>query len=170
MIKPTIDQLKQSGAVFPASQCPPPPPKKTDTVRVFSLTSTAFTGEVVFEFRNELLVKFDMSNAELNERQHTTLARNLPRTLGEVTEFMTKSKNAVFTEIVQNVTFDMFWERYDDKFNSSKKKTWAKWNKMPMAEQMKAYRFINRYFASIPAGTRKKYAETYLNAELWNNN
>jgi len=73
------------------------------------------------------------------------------------------------TEIDQNITFDKFWNRYDDKLNSSKKKTQVKWNKMPAAEQAKAFRYIGKYFASIPSGTRKKYAETYLNAELWNN-
>ena len=137
--------------------------------KTYSLTSSAFQGEVLFEFKNDLLVKFDMSNAELNDKQHSTLAQNLPRTLVEVQAWIKKSHNAVFTEIVQTVTFDMFWQRYDDKLNSSKKKTEVKWNKMPLSEQLKAFRFIGRYFASIPANTRKKYAETYLNAELWNN-
>ena len=137
--------------------------------KTYSLTSTAFSGEVLFEFRNDLLVKFDMSNAELNDKQHIILAHNLPRTLFEVDVFMSKSKNAIFIEIPQVITFDMFWQRYDDKLNSSKKKTEVKWNKMPLSEQFKAFRFIGRYFASIPANTRKKYAETYLNAELWNN-
>jgi len=176
MEKPTLTDLKNSGAVFPASQAPSPATKtgalvenRREQVRVFSLTSKAFTGEVIFEFRNGLLEKFDMSGAELNEKQHTTLARNLPRTTEEAQAFMSKSNNAIFTEIVQTVTFNMFWNCYDDKFNSSKKKTEIKWDKMPVAEQLKAYRYINRYFASIPSGTRKKYAETYLNAELWNN-
>lgn len=40
---------------------------------------------------------------------------------------------------------------------------------MTSAEQGKAYRFIGRYIASLGQGIRQKYAETYLNAELWNN-
>ena len=165
MEKPTIADLQTSGVVFPASQLAPP----SAATRVFSLISRAFTGEVFFEFRNGLLARFDMSGAELNDQQHATLVRNLPRTPDEAKAFMEKSRNAIFTEIAQVVTFDMFWKQYDDKFNSSRKKTEIKWNKMPVTEQLKAFRHINRYFSSIPQGTRKKYAETYLNAELWNN-
>lgn len=73
------------------------------------------------------------------------------------------------TELVEDVTFDMFWQRYDDKARSSKIKTQRQWDKMPAREQAKAYRFIPNYFASIPQGVCKKYATTYLSDQLWNN-
>jgi hypothetical protein len=63
----------------------------------------------------------------------------------------------------------MFWKKYNDKERSSKKRTLAKWNKMSQVEQTKAYNYIQKYFNSIPNGVETKYAETYLNAELWNN-
>jgi hypothetical protein len=67
------------------------------------------------------------------------------------------------------IDFDRFWKRYDDRVNSSRKRTLIKWNKMPKSEQIKAFYFVGKYFASLPPGIRKKYAETYLNDELWNN-
>ena len=75
----------------------------------------------------------------------------------------------VATVLHKEISFDDFWNKYDDKTNSSKKRTEAKWNKMPVAERARAYGYIEYYFINIPRGTRKKYAETYLNDELWNN-
>jgi hypothetical protein len=138
----------------------------------FSLTSPNFTGEVLFEFVNGKLAKFDISTAVLNERQHAVLARNLPVTLDGVKAWMARSRNATFIEIVKDVTFEMFWKRYFQgrpADNSSKKRTRIKFEKMTKAEQVKAFGYIGRYLAQIAPGTVPKHAETYLNAELWNN-
>jgi len=135
----------------------------------FILTSDKFKGEVLFEFTNLLLTKYDTDNAELSDEQMLYFAKHLPRELAEIQAFLQRSETAKFTEIKQEITFEMFWKKYDDKVNSSKKKTLIKWNKLSVNEQLKAYNYIQKYFHSIPFGTRKKYAETYLNAELWNN-
>lgn len=82
---------------------------------------------------------------------------------------MEGSKTGKLTEVTLNITFEMFWNRYDDKVLSSRRKTEARWNRMTKADQIKAFNFINRYEQNIPTGTRKKYAETYLNSEIWNN-
>ncbi|HPX60043.1 MAG: hypothetical protein ACOXZH_00190 [Bacteroidales bacterium] len=137
--------------------------------QVYHLTSTAFKGSVVFEFTNYLLTKYDTSGAELSDKQLLFLAKYLPRELAEVKKLLGKSKKLCFEEIRQEVTFEMFWNAYDDKLHSSKKRTLAKWNRMPKGEQIKAYNYINKYRQSILPGCGKKYAETYLNAELWNN-
>lgn len=136
-------------------------------MKIFHLTSIAFTGYIEFRFSdNELLDK--MSNhADLTEKQQVFLLQNMPKEIQELEKL--KTSNVTITEVNQDITFDMFWNRYDDKLNSSKKRTERKWDKMNPADQARAYLFISRYFANIPAGTRKKYAETYLNDELWNN-
>ena len=135
----------------------------------FILTSYKFKGEITFEFTDMVLTKYETSAAELSDEQIVYFAKNLPRELAEVEEFLSKSTSAKFEEIKQEVTFDMFWNRYDDKVNSSKKKTLIKWHKMSISMQIKAYNFIPKYFMAIPANPRKKFAETYLNAELWEN-
>lgn len=136
-------------------------------MKIFHLTSTSFTGYIEFRFRdNGLLEKYEIL-ADLTESQQIYLLRNLPREIFELDRF--KSSTATVTEVSDEVTFDMFWDRYDDKINSSRKRALQKWNKMTPADQIRAFRFISRYFGSIPSGTRKKFAETYLNAELWNN-
>lgn len=138
-------------------------------MRKFIYTSDALGGEVTFEFENDLLLRFDMSKAQFSEAQHINFLRYLPRELAEVTKFLEASTGGKFTEILEDVTFDKFWDRYNEKIRSSKKKTLQKWNRLSQLNRNKAYYFISKYEMSIPNGVPKKYAETYLNSELWNN-
>ena len=138
-------------------------------IRTFILTSDKFKGEVIFEFTNLVLSKYDTSFAELSDEQRIALVAKLPRQLAETNVLVEGSPYAKLTEITQEITFEMFWNKYDEKIGSSKLRTHKKWDKMSKGEQIKAFHFITKYFNNIPFGTRKKYAETYLNAELWNN-
>ena len=138
-------------------------------MRKFELTSPAFEGCVTYGFDDttDRLVMVDMSSVPLSAELWNCIWSNLPATskaIGKV-----KGRTGVITELVEEITFDMFWQRYDDKARSSKVKTQRAWDKMPKREQVKAYRFIPRYFESIPPGVCKKYATTYLSDQLWNN-
>ena len=136
----------------------------------FQLTGVNIQGEIELIYSsNGMLERFDFSNAILSNVQHEWLLRKLPGMLEDLKILVKKSPNMVLTEIDENITFDMFWQRYDDKVSSSKKKTLISWNKMSKTEQVRAYGHVGKYFNSLSPGTRKKYAETYLNAELWNN-
>lgn len=136
----------------------------------FHLTSTAFEGYVEFEFdSNGFLSHFDTNNAAMSTEHMGYLLNRFPRHLDQVKNLIVGSKTATLTEVTTAVTFDMFWNRYNDKESSSKKRSLQKWNRMSKSERIKAYQHINKYIMNIPYGTRKKYAETYLNAELWNN-
>jgi len=139
-------------------------------MKKYSLTSIAFTGEVIFEFDDAgLLVRFDTASAELSQEQQITILKRLPRELSEMQRVLGKSDTAKLTEIEARVSFDMFWNRYDEKIRSSKKKALKIWNRMSEADQFKAFRYITKYEQSLYPGTAKKYAETFLNSELWNN-
>ena len=138
-------------------------------MRKFELTSPAFDGCVTYGFDDttDRLVMVDMSSVPLSAELWNCIWSNLPATskaMGKV-----KGRTGVITELVEDITFDMFWQRYDDKARSSKVKTQRAWDKMPEREQVKAYQFIPRYFESIPPGVCKKYATTYLSDQLWNN-
>ena len=138
-------------------------------MRKFELTSPAFEGCVTYGFDDttDRLVMVDMSSVPFSEELWKCIWSNLPATskaMGKV-----KGRTGVITELVEEITFDMFWQRYDDKARSSKVKTQRAWDKMPEREQVKAYQFIPRYFESIPPGVCKKYATTYLSDQLWNN-
>ncbi len=148
-------------------------PKYFNALRKFTYTSTHIEGEVIVAFDDVTgwLVACDLSQATLTQDQHYSLLRNFPLTLQDAKALVEKDKeNRQLTEIVQNVSFEMFWNRYDYKTLSHKKKSQKIWEKMSEAERQKAYDFIHKYNRMIIIqGTGKKYAETYLNAELWNN-
>ena len=135
----------------------------------FHITSSSWTGYIEVEY-NELgyLVHSDIRNAELSETQQKWFLNRLPRELAELKRTI-DGTTATIEEVTQVITFTMFWDRYNEKIRSSKKKAITTWNRMAVPEHIKAYNFIKKYEANIPTGVAKKYAETYLNAELWNN-
>lgn len=106
---------------------------------------------------------------QITASQHNWLVSKLPKALNQLSILVNQVERLKLTEVKEDITFEMFWNKYDEKKLSSKKRSEAKWNRMQKSEQIKAYNFINRYFLSIPGGVAKKYAETYLNAENWNN-
>jgi hypothetical protein len=137
----------------------------------YHLTSTRFTGTVVFEFNPDgFLIKYDVTGAQLSEDQTIFILQKLPRNIGAIQQVLGKSKEAKLTKIkAVAATFEMFWDKYDEKGRSSKKKCQTWWNRQSQAQRDAAYNFIDQYLRSIPAGLAKKLAESYLNAELWNN-
>ncbi len=136
-------------------------------MKIYHLTSIAWTGFIEFVFNDNTLLEKWENHAELSEGQQVFLLKNLPREIPELEKL--KTPNTKITEIKEVITFTMFWDRYDDKVNSSRFKTERSWNKMTPVDQSRAFHFIPRYFAHIPQGTRKKYATTYLSDQLWNN-
>jgi hypothetical protein len=72
------------------------------------------------------------------------------------------------TEITANITFDMFWKKYDDASRSSRKRSLKIWEKLNEDNRIKAYYFYDTYLNN-KGNAEKKYCETYLSAEMWNN-
>lgn len=138
-------------------------------MRTFLLTSPEFEGELEFRYCPEGHLQHFDHRAEMDPVQRAWLLANLPCHINALMQLKQKTRTAKITEKKAEVTFDDFWNKYDHKATSSKKKALARWQRMPLAERLKAYYHINRYFASIPGGVSKKNAETYLNSELWNN-
>jgi hypothetical protein len=143
----------------------------------YIITSSAWIGEVELIYSDEmleskdgnmLLVMLDVRRAELSEKQHIWFLKSCR----EFSEFAPKIKTApgvVITEIDIEVTFDMFWKRYRAPENSKKKSALLAWNRMPKAEQVKAFNHIPKYERGIQSWQTRQYAETYLNSDLWNN-
>jgi predicted HNH restriction endonuclease len=139
-------------------------------MKQYLLTSSAFGGFVLIEYSDiGLLNHFDASQADLTEKQQLWLLKELPKEEVNIKRILGDSKTAKLEEVKEEITFEKFWNRYDEKIRSSKKKAQARWNRMGKIEQFKAFKFIQKYEQSIPSGVMKKYAETYLNCEQWNN-
>lgn len=133
----------------------------------YILISAAFEGKVIITKDGKNL-QANFTDSSVTVGQQKFVLSMMQQGISAMMEhFNGPTSDSKFEKLV--VDFDMFWNRYDDKINSSRKKTQAKWEKMPIEERTKAFYYIGKYFASIPSGTRKKYASTYLNDELWNN-
>jgi hypothetical protein len=134
----------------------------------YSLTSSKFTGEVLFTYNpDQLLIKFDIK-ADMTRDQIIWLLKWIPGNYNALLDWKKKYDHLSLVEFIETVTFEMFWDAYDDKVRSSKKKALKIWVKLATGDQVKAYNYIKTYNRN--RGTaEKKYAETYLNAELWNN-
>ena len=137
-------------------------------MKSFSITSDKFTGEIILTYNDAFLLTTIQLNAELTEGQHIWFLKNLPREIIELEEMKKKSTTVNVIEIPVEITFEMFWSKYDEKIRSSKKRALLKWNRMTRADQIRAYNFIDNY-NRIRGNAEKKYAETYLGAEMWNN-
>lgn len=136
-------------------------------MEAYILTSAAFEGDVIVNNDNgHLTADFTKSSISLGQQKFVLdmMSKGLQAMLAYFNQVGSNNK---MVKVI--IDFDMFWNKYDEKTISSKLKTRNKWNRMSLGEQSKAFYFIPRYFAAIPSGTRKKNAETYLNAELWNN-
>ena len=134
-------------------------------MKTFLLTNEQIPGEIFLHEDDCGKVRCDFTQSEATTQQQVFLLQHADAGIETLKRIL--SGNSKLVEL--SVTFEMFWHRYDDKLNSSKRRTEMKWNKMSKDEQQRAYDYIPKYFSNIPSGTRKKFAETYLNAELWNN-
>lgn len=135
----------------------------------YTITSPRFSGEVAVTFTDGYCSVYNALQAGLNDKQaHWFLSRVI---LPEKDFLNAMKQMGCFTVVGarQELTFDMFWDRYDEKDRSSKKKARSKWQRMSKEQQLLAYSHIPVYFRNIPSGVSKKYAETYLNSEIWNN-
>ena len=136
----------------------------------YYVTSPSFGGFVEYIYNaSGILVMFNSSEATLTEEQILWFATNLPAHLADLERLIPATPKLKLQQITTEVTFEMMWNRYDDKLSSSKKRAQIKWERMSRADRVKAYYYVPTYVGSLGAGIRKKYLETYLNSELWNN-
>ena len=138
-------------------------------MKTYLFTSTRMEGEIELVYaENGYLMQYDC-RAKMTDEQHYWFLKKMPRTIEDLIEYVKDVPTITLVEKKKEITFLDFWNSYNDKLNSSKKRTEKAWEKMTKANQIAAYNFIPKYIAHLPPGVRKKYAETYLNAELWNN-
>ena len=138
-------------------------------MKTYLLSSDKWGGEVELHYSDDgFLIDYD-NRSEMTADQKRLFNSRLPTDLTKLKELTeTTNAKAVFVP-EQEITFDVFWNKYNDKTRSSRKKTLKKWQNMLKKEQVRAFNYIGFYLANIPQGIAKKYASTYLNDELWNN-
>jgi hypothetical protein len=134
-------------------------------MRKFQITAPSFSGFVIFVYNADgFLEVVDVSNATLDLKQVDYIFHRAPLMAESLEHFCSISKLECI-EAEYEVTFDMFWERYN--YKVEKKRTRDLWNKMSKMEQFKAFSSIAAYerFLKRKQGLEKKYPDTYLRKE-----
>lgn len=132
------------------------------------MTSDNMDGEVIFTYNHKNLLENLNITGVLTPAQYRYLAVNMPVSADDIAAFVKKTAGARFVVAPIKVTFDMMWDLYNDKVRSSKTKSLKKWNRMTTDNQVRAYLYFPTYDRNR-GSAEKKYLETYLNAEQWNN-
>lgn len=121
---------------------------------------------VHFGFNAEGLLVAMQLPEDLTEASQLWLMRNLPICEDDLKHFAERSKMVVREQITE-VTFDLFYKTYGNK--EGKKKAEAVWNKLPKAEQIKAFQYIATLKSKKQfTGENLPYPATYLNQQRWN--
>lgn len=138
-------------------------------MRRFLISSPNFIGQVemVFNFNGELM-SLHLGNANLTIGQIKYLLKNTPLIIDDLQTAFASSK-AIIVESNFEVTFDMFWNKYDLKRN--KKPAEKIWVKMNTVDKVKAYHSINAYNKYLKRNDwcNRLYPDTYLRNEHYNN-
>jgi hypothetical protein len=132
------------------------------------MTAPTIDGAIQFDYNEAGYLERFFVGASLTHQQYQFIVGRLPWHTDQIEAFTTSVPSASFAMRDRKLTFREFWDKYDDKVRSSRKRTEKKWDSMSETEQIKAYLFIPKYFRS-KGNAEKKYAETYLAAEQWNN-
>ena len=137
-------------------------------MRQFNVTTTKSPNGIVYTYTDAGLFAGIQINESMNQLALEYVIKNIQSTIDGFMAWAKQLKDIEVVELQQNITFDMFWDLYNDKARSSRKKSQTVWNRLPEPDRIKAYYHYPRYNRTR-GNAEKKYCETYLNAELWNN-
>ena len=139
-------------------------------MKKYILTSDKWTGQIELIYGiNGYLTGLNIEASFVSDEQHQRLLFAIPLVnRGEEWDKLAKSPRLI--EVKEEITFQMFWEKYD--YKEGKMVAERRWNNLSKANQQKAYHYIaiynQRRMAKTPPPS-KKYPETYLNQQIWNN-
>lgn len=139
------------------------------TVRSFNVTTISTSEGVVYSYDSVTGIFVGISiKDKFPVETVKQILTTIKTTLKEFLEWCKVHQNITVVELQQQINFDIFWSKYNDKLRSSKKRSQRLWEKLKEADQVKAFYYIDTYNRHR-GNAEKKYCETYLSAELWNN-
>lgn len=137
--------------------------------RKFHVVTTKSPEGIIYSYnrKNEQFAGLEIKEENMPGETLKLILANIRITLSEFLSWI-KTVNAECVEMQIKLSFDMFWDKYNDKERSSKKRSQRIWEKLSEENQIKAYYYYDRYNRNR-GSAEKKYCETYLSAEMWNN-
>jgi len=138
-------------------------------MKTYLLTSPHFTGEIELRFNeNGHLIKYD-NRAELTEKQFAYMLFRIPVNIDSLS-VLTDGNQSKLTEVKIELTFDMFWDKYDYKMGK-KARVMKLWEALTETDKQAAMKGIVKYDMYLAGHTKmeKAYPETYLSQRRWEN-
>ncbi len=135
--------------------------------RKYLLQSEALGCYITIEYADGMLCGLEAELPSFNTVQKGASKYGLYFNEAVFLEEAKKNKVAI-TEIKRDITFDLFWDKYNDKARSGKQEAVQVWNKLTQKEQLEAFDFITTYFNTVKLNNvAKLYAASYLNKKRW---
>ncbi len=116
------------------------------------------------------LLKYELTPGTFQPAQFEFMFARFPSKFSLLEKWIeSKFPNVSISLVQEDLSFENFYNLYANKV--SKKATAEKiWSKMPDTEKAKAIKYIQWYDQRLRmSGINKKYPESYLNAQEWNN-
>ena len=139
-------------------------------MRRFLITSPAFTGEAdILYDETGRLVKLDVMSTDMPPAIVNIFKEKIPVKVENLTAAF-ESNRATIVETSFEVSFDMFWQKYDKKIN--RKRCELIWAKLSKADQVSAFYGIDKYtkYLKTKESWRSKAdPEKYLKDRYWEN-
>jgi hypothetical protein len=137
----------------------------------YIITFTKQEANALFEYNDEgFLMKYELTPGTFDKLQFAWLFSRFPRTL----ELLEKWKvwnvpNVTIKKVEEDLSFQRFYDLYDHKI-SKRSRAETAWNALSRANKALAIAYLPKYEAHLrKTSQNKKYPETYLNSEAWNN-
>lgn len=133
-------------------------------INTYQYYSKKFDSLVTVSYFNGFIKSFEIE--AINENKEYSEMTQIPTLettfLKGATDF-----NMNVKKVDREITFEMFWDKYDYKA-SGKKEAQTAWNKLNKRDQQGAYDWITPYFSQIKLENKPKlHASSYLNKQRW---
>lgn len=139
--------------------------------RKYLLEFTNYQAKALVEYNADgFLIKFELDPGTFEEKQFVFMTDKFPKTIKHMQALISwKLPNVRISELKQDLSFEAFYNAYA--YKVSKRSTAENaWKKLPDPEKAKAIAYIPVYDRFLgEKKINKKYPETYLNSEMWNN-
>lgn len=137
-------------------------------MRKFLIASEGYSGEAAAVFNESgQLVTLDVSETDMSLKFSSVLFQKIPSEISAFFEYMNARDNVKCIEASIEITFDMFWEKYNRKIN--KKRSQPLFNKLSQLRQAACYYGIKQYdrYLDVVNWRTKADPENYLRNEMW---
>lgn len=135
-------------------------------IKQYQFHSAHLGSSVTVSYQDGQLKTIEVENPNFETKQKAELKYSMYYCETDFLKVAVSSKIKLI-EIKREVTFDMFWDRYDYK-SSGKKEAMDAWKKLSKNDQISAFDYIGVYESNLKLNpVSKLHGSTYLNKKRW---